>query len=135
MNKCFLWLFGWAAFFAVLVLTVGCVHNAPRNQWQRIEQVMVYGGGGTNGPAGDVTIGAQDMMFEQGDEASGGQGNKTPLTVQTPTQGSAIGAAASEVKGWFGGGGKSTGTATGATSTGTVPTDAADCADGSCEVP
>ncbi len=137
--KYFETIFGWCiAGFAVLcavLFLVGCIHSSPRNQTNNFDKVeiTVNGGGALTNGTPSVTIGANDQMIDQGDENSGGTGNRVPITTtaQIPTQGSSIGAAVDEVASWVTGG-KANGVATGATGTGTVPT--ADCADGSCEV-
>ena len=119
----------------------GCIHSSPRNQsnYVRIEKVEVNPGGGafTNGVT-NITIGtaANDQMIDQGDESSGGQGNRVPITAQIPTQGSAIGDAAAQaalaVKGLVSGGKAE---AKSGAASDCPDGNCGNCADGSCGVP
>jgi len=112
----------------------GCIHSSPRNQVNNVEvrEVNVYGGGLTNGVP-NIAIGTatNDQMIDQGDESSGGQGNRTPISAQIPTNGSFIGALGKELVDMFGG--KKGATATPAPG-GAGDGGGGDCADGSCEV-
>jgi len=112
---------------AAALLVAGCIHSSPRNQtnYVTVREVNVHGPGATNGVPSSITIGTahNDQMIDQGDESSGGQGNRTPVSLSVPSGAASVlgNVAEGATKGagtWFGG--KKPG--------------ASDCADGSCAV-